>query len=165
MIAGARRSIVKKEPMERILVSACLLGMPVRYDGASRPCASVQALADRYELVPVCPECLGDLPIPRTPSEIDTRCPDLRVVTAAGEDRTEAFIAGARACVEIAKREGCTLAVMKENSPSCGCGRIYDGSFTGTLVPGNGVTTRLLTSAGVRVLGENDVETQLTREK
>lgn len=86
-------------------------------------------------------------------------------MSASGDDRTEAFLAGARACVEIAQREGCALAVLKEKSPSCGSDLIYDGSFSGTLVPGEGVATRLLTSFGVRVIGENDVETQLTRVK
>lgn len=147
--------------MEKILVSACLLGEPVRYDGASRPCAAVQALQERYDLVPVCPECLGGLPIPRVPSEVDTRAETLRVVAADGHDVTAAFETGARACVGIAQDNGCTLAILKENSPSCGSGTIYDGTFTRTLVPGHGVAARMLTSAGVRVIGENDVEAAL----
>ncbi|MDO4890380.1 MAG: DUF523 domain-containing protein [Coriobacteriaceae bacterium] len=147
--------------MQKILVSACLLGNPVRYDGASRPCAAVQELVGRFQLVPVCPECLGGLPIPRTASEIVQTAPELRVMSADGEDRTAAFLEGARRCVEVAQREGCTLAIMKAKSPSCGSGAVYDGTFTGALVPGDGVATRLLTSAGVRVISENDVESWL----
>lgn len=144
--------------VERVLVSACLLGEAVRYDGKSQPCEAVRALSADYELVPVCPECLGGLPIPRTPSEIDRRSDELRVLSIDGEDRTEAFLRGARACVEIAQNMGCTHAILKSKSPSCGCGLVYDGTFSGTLVVGDGVTTRLLTSAGVCVIGENDVE-------
>ena len=147
--------------MEKILVSACLLGRPVRFDGASRPREHVCALADRYELVPVCPECFGKLPIPRTPSEIDTTASELRVISSDGEDRTAAFLEGAERCVKIAREQGCTLAVMKAKSPSCGSGLIYDGSFTGSLTPGDGVATRALKSAGVQVISENDVETWL----
>lgn len=143
--------------MEKLLVSACLLGEPTRYDGKSVPCAAVQALADRFTLVPVCPECLGGLPTPRTPCEIDRTAAELRVVSASGEDRTAEYVAGAHAALEIARREGCTLAILKSNSPSCGAGAVYDGTFTGRLVPGNGVTTSIFASAGVRVIGENDV--------
>lgn len=150
--------------MEKLLVSACLLGQAVRYDGASRPCGAVGALSAHFELVPVCPECLGGLPIPRTPSEIDTHSETLRVMSSDGEDRTAAFVAGAQRCVEIARREGCTRAVMKAKSPSCGCGEIYDGTFSGVLVPGDGVATRALTSAGVRVICENDVKSWLNGE-
>ena len=98
-------------------MSACLLGQAVRYDGASRPCAEVQALAGRFEFVPVCPECLGGLPIPRTPSEINTGSDILCVRSRDGEDRTDAFVAGAQRCVDIAKQEGCMLAIMKANIP------------------------------------------------
>lgn len=143
---------------ERILVSACLLGAPVRYDAKSCPNAAVQALADRFELVPVCPECLGGLPTPRTPSEIRPGSPAPRVVSEDGEDRSAAFAAGARACLEIARENGCTLAIMKAKSPSCGLGRVYDGSFSGVLVPGDGVATSVLKEAGIRVLNEEDVE-------
>ena len=143
---------------EKILVSACLLGEPVRYDGKSMPNEAVISLGERFELVTVCPECLGGLPTPRTPSEIDQSTGCLRVVTADGEDRTDAFVAGARACVSIAQEMGCKLAILKSNSPSCGSGKIYDGTFSGGLIAGNGVTTRLLTSAGVWVISENDVE-------
>ena len=143
--------------MEKILVSACLLGNPVRYDGESRPYAAVQALAERYELVPVCPECLGGLPIPRTASEIDMHGGGERVVSSEGEDRTAAFVEGGRRCVEIARQEGCSIAVMKAKSPSCGSGLVYDGTFSGCLVPGDGIATRMLKAAGIRVFSEAEV--------
>ncbi|MDO4533796.1 MAG: DUF523 domain-containing protein [Coriobacteriia bacterium] len=143
---------------EKILVSACLLGEPVRYDGKAMPNEAVIALGERFELIAVCPECLGGLPTPRTPSEIDESSGCLRVVARDGQDRTDAFLAGAEACVSIAREKGCKLAILKSNSPSCGSGQIYDGTFSGGLIAGNGVTTRLLTSAGVCVISENDVE-------
>lgn len=146
------------ESKPKALVSACLLGHPVRYDGQSRPCQAVIDLAERFELIPVCPESFGGLPIPRTASEIDASSPELRVMSADGQDRTAAFMAGSQRCVEMAKAHACTLAILKAKSPSCGHGRIYDGSFTGTLVPGDGTAARLLMEAGVRVISENDVE-------
>ena len=144
---------------DKILVSACLLGQAVRYDGKSMPHQAVIALGDRFELVPVCPECLGGLPTPRTPSEIvEAENGRLRVESEDGEDRTDAFLAGARACVKIAREEGCKLAILKSRSPSCGYGQVYDGTFSGAIIHGYGVTTRFLTSSGVQVISENDVE-------
>ena len=146
---------------EGILVSACLLGQPVRYDGKSQPCAAVQALAGRYRLVPVCPECLGGLPVPRDPSEIVCTDAGERVLSSAGTDVTEAFRAGARRCLEIARENACTLAVLKSRSPSCGSGLVHDGTFSGALRPGDGIAAQLLAAAGVRVVSENEVEAQL----
>lgn len=137
-----------------ILVSACLLGRPCRYDGASRPAPRVMALEEAgHTLVPVCPEVLGGLPTPRAPSEVQE---DGRVVSRLGEDVTAAYRSGAERALELARERGCTLAVLKSRSPSCGRGEIYDGTFTGTLRPGNGVTARLLEQAGIPVLGEED---------
>lgn len=133
---------------ESLLVSACLLGEPCRYDGKSVPCREVIELSDRFELVPVCPEQLGGLPTPRTPSEVQ---PDGRVVDREGVDRTAAFRAGAESALAIAREHGCKCAILKENSPSCGSSCIYDGSFTGTLVPGEGVIAALLREAGIEV--------------
>lgn len=132
-----------------ILVSACLLGEPCRYDAKGQPCDAVIALADTHELVPVCPEVLGGLPTPRVPSEIQ---PDGRVVDAAGTDRTAAFEAGASEALRIAQEHGCTRAILKQNSPSCGTQLVYDGTFSGTLVPGRGKTAALLSEAGIDVL-------------
>ena len=137
-----------------IAVSACLLGEPCRYDGESRPCDAVRKLHETHELVSVCPEVLGGLPTPRTPCEIITAERAVRVAAADGADTTNAFLAGAAKTVEMVQEQGCTLAVLKAKSPSCGCGLVYDGTFTGTLVPGYGVAARALRAAGVRTLDE-----------
>lgn len=150
-----KRVAITGEPGEGkpILVSACLLGTACRYDGASVPCAEVIELADAYEFVPVCPEQLGGLPTPRTPSEIQ---PDGRVVDRAGEDRTTAFAAGAHETLSIALEHGCRIGILKSRSPSCGVRQIYDGTFSGKLVPGQGVTASLLSDAGITLLDETD---------
>lgn len=137
---------------KKVLVSACLLGVPCRYDGKSKPCEAVRALGDAYELIPVCPEVLGGLPTPRVPSE---RCGETEtVINREGNDVTEAYRRGAEKALRIAQENGCTVAILKEKSPSCGSGRIYDGTFSGTLRAGDGVTAELLKRHGIRVLGE-----------
>lgn len=138
----------------RVLVSACLLGARCRYDGASKPLPGLERLLDAIDPVPVCPEQLGGLPTPRTPAE---RCGD-RVVTRDGTDVTAQYERGAQEALRLAQLTGCTLALLKEKSPSCGCGRIYDGTHTGTLTGGNGVTAELLLQNGVRVFGESQLE-------
>ena len=137
----------------RLLVSACLLGCPCRYDGAAKPCPAVLALAERHELVPVCPEQLGGLPTPRPPAE---RRGD-RVVTRSG-DVTEQYRRGAAEAVRLARLLGCDGAVLKEKSPSCGRGAVYDGTFTRTLTAGDGVTAEALLAAGIPVYGESEAE-------
>lgn len=137
----------------KILVSACLLGEACRYDGKSKPCEAVLQLADAHTLIPICPEVLGGLPTPRIPSE---RQSDGSVRNAVGEDVTEAYRNGAMEALRIAQAEGITLAILKERSPSCGCGEIYDGSFSKSLTDGNGVTAELLQKHGIRVIGESD---------
>ncbi|MBA8951636.1 DUF523 domain-containing protein [Actinomadura namibiensis] len=148
--------------MERILVSSCLLGRPVRYDGRGRPVRD--DLFERWRaegrLVPFCPEVAGGLPVPRPPAEIvggdgaDVLDGAARVVADTGEDVTEAFVAGARLALETARRAGARVALLKESSPSCGSRMIYDGTFTGTWVAGDGVTAALLEREGIRVFGE-----------
>lgn len=123
-----------------IAVSACLLGEPCRYDGKSRPCEDVLKLHDACEMVPVCPEVLGGLPVPHAPCEIAAAERALRVTDADGVDVTDAFLAGAAKTVELAQEQGCKLAVLKAKSPSCGCGLVYDGAFAGELVPGYGLS-------------------------
>ena len=141
--------------MEKLLISACLLGENCRYDGGSNalPEAVLAALRERYDLLPVCPERDGGMSTPRVPSE---RRGDA-VVNRAGEDVTAFFVRGAETALRTAKAAGCVCALLKENSPSCGSGRIYDGSFTGTLVPGDGVTAGMLRAAGLAVYGESRV--------
>ena len=139
------------EYRQKILVSACLLGEPCRYDGASVPCEGIIGLAGVHELVPVCPEQLGGLPTPRVPSEIQA---DGRVVDQNGVDRTDAFKLGAEKAVEVARAHGCTHAILKARSPSCGVCEVYDGSFTGVLVEGEGIAARALRETGVHLLDE-----------
>ncbi len=140
----------------KILVSACLLGAPCRYDGRSVPDERVIRLMDRHVLIPVCPERLGGLDTPRTPSERR----GYKVISADGEDRTAAFVKGAKLCREKALEAGCELAILKSKSPSCGCGNIYDGSFSGTLVKSDGITAEYLKKWGMKVLNENDPEVE-----
>ncbi|MDD3347754.1 DUF523 domain-containing protein [Oscillibacter sp.] len=137
----------------RILVSACLLGACCRYDGASKTYPLAAALAARHEIVPVCPEQLGGLPTPRPPAE---RRGD-RVVTQVG-DVTAAYRRGAEETWKLCRALGCEAAVLKERSPSCGGGMIYDGTFRGVLTQGDGVTAELLRARGIPVFGESQIE-------
>lgn len=140
----------------QILVSACLLGVNCRYNGIPKEDRAVKELLNREDitLIPVCPEQLGGLPTPRTPSE---RKGDF-VVSSEGEERTEAFTRGAQETLRLAKLYGCEAAILKERSPSCGNKEVYDGSFTGTVVPGEGVTAELLQQNGMKVFGESELE-------
>ena len=139
----------------KILVSAGLLGICCRYDGRGNPNDAVLSLLNRDDitLIPVCPEQLGGLSTPRIPSERRGE----RVVNRAGEDVTSQFLRGAEEALRIAKLYGCQVAVLKERSPSCGCGRIYDGNFSGKLTDGDGVTAELLRREGIKVYGESQV--------
>ena len=143
-----------------ILVSRCLLGEACRYDGKSKPVALVRALEEQgHTLIPVCPEVLGGLSTPRPPAELQ---PDGRVVNRAGEDVTAAYRAGAEQALALARAHNCELAVLKAKSPSCGSIQRYDGTFTGTLIPGQGVAAALLTEQGIRVLDEEHLAELLT---
>ena len=137
-----------------MLVSACLLGCACRYDGQSKPHPLAQELAKRGFAVPVCPEQLGGLTTPRLPSERRGE----QVVMRDGRDVTAEYRRGAEEALRLAELYGCRAAVLKERSPSCGCGRIYDGTFTGTLRPGDGVTAEVLKASGIQVLGESEIE-------
>ena len=137
-----------------LLVSACLLGETCRWDGGDNRCEAVAALAARYTLLPFCPEQAGGLPTPRTPCE---RLGE-RVIDREGNDRTAAFLRGAEAALRAARAAGAVGAVLKERSPSCGSGQIYDGTFSRTLVAGNGVSAAMLKAAGLPVWGESDAE-------
>ena len=139
----------------KILVSACLLGVRCRYDGKSKPHPAVERLMEQHTLIPVCGEIFGGLPTPRVSAERQ----GARVVTADGRDVTAAYRRGAEEVLRLAERYGCTAAILKERSPSCGSGRIYDGTFTGTLADGWGVTAELLRDHGICVIGESEAET------
>ena len=143
-----------KAEKEPLLISACLLGIPCRYDGKEKPFESLQALQARYTLIPVCPEQLGGLATPRTPAERQNG----RVITAHGTDVTAQYTAGAAAVLRLARTCGCRKALLKERSPSCGSKEIYDGTFRRILTPGMGVTAQLLTENGLTVFGESQWE-------
>jgi len=137
-----------------ILVSACLLGVACNHLGRASASDAVIELSRTRRVVPVCPETMGGLPTPRPAAEIQA---DGRVTTADGVDVTDHYERGARATVELALAVGAREAVLKERSPSCGCHQVYNGSFSRTRMPGEGVTARALRQAGVEVRSEEDV--------
>ncbi|MGE5544059.1 MAG: DUF523 domain-containing protein [Bacillota bacterium] len=145
-----------------IMVSACLAGINCKYNGENNHCPSLCTYLTSHPHFLVCPETMGCLPIPRMPAEIqggdgnDVLDGRARVITSRGEDVTGAFINGAYACWELARLNQVKLAVLKSHSPSCGCGEIYDGSFSRRRLPGDGVTTALLRRNGIRVITEKD---------
>ncbi len=139
---------------EKLLISACLLGENCKYSGGNNYCPAVEQLRKRFDLIPVCPERDGGLPTPRVPSE---RRSD-RVVNKLGEDVTAQFRRGAELALHTALENGCRRALLKERSPSCGCGTIYDGSFTGTVITGDGVTAELLKQHNISILGESRID-------
>ncbi|MEV4564079.1 DUF523 domain-containing protein [Nonomuraea sp. NPDC049419] len=152
--------------MERILVSACLMGRKVRYDGGAKTSSDALLAGWREEgrLVPFCPEVAGGLPVPRPAAEIEGGLGGAavldgtaRVLATDGADVTAAFVAGARGALAVARSQGVRMAVLKEGSPSCGVLTVYDGSFSGRRAPGQGVTTALLESHGIRVFAEDQV--------
>ena len=134
-----------------VLVSACLLGVPCRYDGQSKRHPLAQELCRRHRVI---------LPTPRPPAEICGQ----RVVTREGADVTAAYRRGAEAVLELARLTGAEAAVLKERSPSCGSGAVYDGTFSGTLTAGWGVAAGLLREQGIRVLGESRLEELLRQD-
>ena len=138
----------------RVLVSGCLLGQPVRYDGGSKPNEAVLALADKVDVVPVCPESAAGLPVPRPPAEQRAS----GVYLADGRDATAEFDLGAQRMLEVARSSAAPLAVLKAKSPSCGTGLVYDGTYTGSLTEGWGVYARLLEKEGICVVSEEVVE-------
>ncbi len=147
-----------------IMVSACLTGINCKYNGESNHCPSLASYLKSRSHFVVCPETIGCLSIPRPPAEIkggdgeDVLEGRARVVTANGIDVTEAFLNGAQVCLELARLNQVNLAILKARSPSCGCDQIYDGSFTGHLVPGDGVTAALLRRHGIKIVTEKDFQ-------
>ena len=139
----------------KVLISACLLGKPCRYDGRSKPCERVIELSQRsdIEVIEICPEQLGGLPTPRVPSEILGD----KVISRNGRDVTEFFELGAKRSLEIAKENDCSYAILKSLSPSCSVCGVYDGSFSGKVSDGMGVTAKLFIENGIKVVSENDI--------
>ncbi len=138
---------------EAILVSACLLGVPCRYDGKSTENNAVWQLAKRFRLIPVCPEVMGGLPVPREPMELR----DGRVISQTGTDGTAAYRKGAKVTLRLAKRYACRAALLKERSPSCGAGKVHNGLFDGGMVPGNGIAAERLLANGIAVFHEGQI--------
>ena len=136
-----------------VLVSACLLGINCKYNGSNNLSEKVQAFLKDKVVIAVCPEVLGGLPTPRIPSEIR----DGQVINREGESVDAAFRAGADQIMQVVQGLQIDLAILKSRSPSCGVGRIYDGTFTGTLTDGDGVFARRLMEAGVRVISEEEL--------
>ncbi len=133
----------------KTVVSACLAGFACRYDGQSKADDRIVQLVREGRAIAVCPEQLGGLPTPRPPAEI--RPDNGRVVLQSGEDVSAAFEKGANETLRICKLYGVTKAILKARSPSCGCGCVYDGTFSGTLTKGDGKTAALLAASGIRV--------------
>lgn len=150
---------------QKLLISRCLLGHRVRYDGgASGPYAQLAQWQAEGRVIALCPEVAGGLPTPRAPAEIpggqgvqvlDGTAP---VMTVEGDDVTAAFVSGARQALALVQQHGIGIAILKANSPSCGNVLTYDGSFSATKVEGQGVTAALLTRAGVQVFSELQLE-------
>ena len=137
-----------------ILVSACLLGENCKYNGENNCNEIVLAYLKEKDYLPICPERAGGLPSPRPPAELQHG----RVVDKEGKDVTEAFLRGAEKTLALAKKHRPELCLLKANSPSCGCGKIYDGTFSGRKIQGNGVTAELLLQNGFSVITEKDLE-------
>ena len=135
------------------ICSACLLGIRCRYDGKVKKNKKVLGLTQKEILIPICPEQLGGLPTPREPAEQKKG----EVYTKSGKNVTKYFNRGAKQVLAIAKLCGAKEAILKQRSPSCGCGQIYDGTFSGKIIVGNGVTAALLKKNGIKVMTEEDL--------
>ncbi len=151
----------------KILISACLLGHAVRYDGKGKPLAhpAIERWTQEGRLVTICPEMAGGMAVPRPPAEIESGAPGLdvlegraRVIEITGGDVTSQFIDGAQKALAFAKEHGCAYALLIDGSPSCGSVAIYDGSFSGRKQAGNGVTAALLAQAGIAVFSPANID-------
>ena len=144
--------------MKTILISACLLGVACRYDGCSKPLGKeiIDELRKKYHLIPVCPEIMGGLTTPRIPAEVTS---EGKVFRQDGVNVTENYRRGAVEALRLAKIFECENAILKERSPACGSGKIYDGTFTKTLTEGNGIAAAFLKENGIHVIGESEIFT------
>lgn len=136
-----------------ILCSACLLGIKCRYDGKSKANKKIIELSKKEILIPVCPEQLGGLATPREPAEQRGK----EVITKSGKGVTKNFKMGAKQVLKLAKLFGIKKAILKQKSPSCGCGQIYDGTFSDKVIKGNGVTTALLKREGIKITSDDKI--------
>lgn len=147
--------------MEKILVSACLIGDKVRYDGRGNYNPNIKYILENFDVIPFCPEVEGGLPIPRIPSEIKNG----EVINKEGKNVTRNFVEGANKALNIVSYFNITTAILKENSPSCGVHNIHDGNFNNKLIEGEGITTKLLRQHGVKIISENEIEQFLIDKK
>lgn len=141
------------------VVSACLAGLPCRYDGKANFCQDVVRLVKEGKALPLCPEALSGLSVPRPPCELIHD----RVVGVDGVDRTEAFSLGVTEAMRRTHLAGCRVAIVRSRSPSCGAGRVYDGTFTSRLVPGDGLWTAALRLEGIAIFTEENVKDALSK--
>lgn len=154
-----------------ILVSSCLCGEKCKYNGGDNLNEEVLEYLAKEEVIQVCPEVLGGLSTPRTPAEIvggtakDVLQGKAKVMTQSGEDVTSAFIRGAHEALNLAKRYQVKKAILKAKSPSCGKGKVYDGTFRGQLIVGNGITAEMLLEEGIEIMTEVEVMTQIQHSK
>ena len=145
----------------RYLISACLCGQACRYDGQARPATALARLVEQGLALSICPEVDGGLPIPRTPCEHQAG----RVIDQNGQDRTQAYQAGAEHALALAQKYHITTAILKERSPSCGSSQIYDGTFSHTRIPGMGITAELLRQNGITVYSEENYPPEILSEQ
>ena len=146
--------------MNTILISACLLGEKVRYNGKDlfldHPL--IQKWQSQDRLIPICPEVAGGLPVPRAPAEIISHASNTQIINSEKQDVTEPFLEGAKAALKLAQKHHCRAAILTESSPSCGSQTIYDGSFSGTKIQGAGITTALLLRHNIAVFNQFQLE-------
>ncbi|MCL2383888.1 MAG: DUF523 domain-containing protein [Oscillospiraceae bacterium] len=135
-----------------IIVSACLAGVNCNYKGSNYKIEKIAELVENGEAVVVCPEALGGLGVPRIPVELING----RAIRKDNEDVTDAFLIGAEKTLEFCKKHNCKKAILKSKSPSCGCGKVYDGTFTSTIIDGDGITTKLLKENGIEVISSDE---------
>lgn len=147
----------EKEQHFEYIVSACLCGEKTRYDGKISVSEKIKKLVDEGKAIMVCPEVAGGMSVPRLPCEIKNG----RVINTASEDKTDCFVEGAVKTLETAQKYGIKKAILKEKSPSCGSRNIYDGTFNGTLIPGEGITTRLLRMNDIEVMSNEEFEKEV----
>ena len=138
----------------KIMVSACLLGENVKYNGGNNKNETLLHLLSGHTVIPICPEVLGGLPVPRIPAEIVNG----EVINRNGESVDEAFRKGAEKALEIAKQEKPDMIILQSHSPSCGVKQVYDGTFTGTLIPGQGMFAQMAQEAGFKVIDIEDIK-------
>ena len=143
--------------MEKILISACLVGDKTRYDGRSNYHPLIKELLEKYELVPFCSEVEGGLSIPRLPSEIVNG----KVINSKGIDVTNKYVDGAKKALMICQYLNIKIAILKDGSPACGVHEIHDGTFSGKKIKGMGITASLLSKNGIKVISEDEIETLL----